>query len=55
MPWLDINQERHYAYAGYEGIVSLVAEIDKTLSNPVWNHVRAPAPWDPPHAPVAGM
>ena len=46
MPWLDINQERHYAYAGYEGIVSLVAEIDKTLSNPVWAHVRAPAPWD---------
>jgi nitrogenase molybdenum-cofactor synthesis protein NifE len=46
MPWLDINQERHYAYAGYEGIVSLVAEIDKTLSNPVWEHVRARAPWD---------
>jgi nitrogenase molybdenum-cofactor synthesis protein NifE len=46
MPWLDINQERHYAYAGYEGIVSLVAEIDKTLSNPVWAQVRAPAPWD---------
>ena len=21
MPWLDINQERHYAYAGYEGMV----------------------------------
>ncbi|MGA2778993.1 MAG: nitrogenase iron-molybdenum cofactor biosynthesis protein NifE [Steroidobacteraceae bacterium] len=49
MPWLDINQERHYAYAGYEGIVSLVAEIDKTLSNPVWAHVRAPAPWDSEH------
>jgi nitrogenase molybdenum-cofactor synthesis protein NifE len=46
MPWLDINQERHYAYAGYEGMVALVAEIDKALSNPVWQAVRAPAPWD---------
>jgi nitrogenase molybdenum-cofactor synthesis protein NifE len=48
MPWLDINQERHYAYAGYEGMVQLVHEIDKTLSNPVWEQVRQPAPWDVP-------
>ncbi|MGB7991365.1 MAG: nitrogenase iron-molybdenum cofactor biosynthesis protein NifE [Candidatus Methylophosphatis roskildensis] len=46
MPWLDINQERHYAYAGYEGMVDLVREIDRTLSNPVWAQVRRPAPWD---------
>ena len=46
MPWLDINQERHHAYAGYEGMVELVAEIDKALSNPVWQQVRLPAPWD---------
>ena len=42
MPWLDINQERHYAYAGYEGMVALVHEIDKALSNPVWDQVRSP-------------
>ena len=24
MPWLDINQERHHAYAGYDGMVELV-------------------------------
>src|SRR5271165_3684813 len=46
MPWLDINQERHYAYAGYEGMVSLVHEIDRALSNPVWTQVRLPAPWE---------
>ncbi|RZI42972.1 nitrogenase iron-molybdenum cofactor biosynthesis protein NifE [Herbaspirillum sp. HC18] len=46
MPWLDINQERHHAYAGYEGMVTLVREIDKTLHNPVWEQVRKPAPWD---------
>jgi nitrogenase molybdenum-cofactor synthesis protein NifE len=46
MPWLDINQERHHAYAGYEGMVRLVEEIDKTLYNPVWEQVRAKAPWE---------
>jgi nitrogenase molybdenum-cofactor synthesis protein NifE len=46
MPWLDINQERHYAYAGYEGMVKLVEEIDKTLYNPVWEQVRIRAPWE---------
>jgi nitrogenase molybdenum-cofactor synthesis protein NifE len=46
MPWMDINQERHHAFAGYEGMVTLIHEIDKTLSNPVWSQVRQPAPWD---------
>jgi nitrogenase molybdenum-cofactor synthesis protein NifE len=46
MPWLDINQERHHAYAGYEGMVELVKQIDKALYNPVWEQVRKPAPWE---------
>lgn len=46
MPWLDINQERHHAYAGYEGMVALVKEIDKALYNPVWEQVRKAAPWE---------
>ena len=46
MPWLDINQERHHAYAGYEGMVALVHEIDKALSNPIWEQIRKPAPWE---------
>ena len=46
MPWLDINQERHHPYAGYRGMLNLVREIDKTLSNPMWQQVRRPAPWD---------
>lgn len=45
-PWLDINQERHHAYAAYEGMVDLVREIDKAIFNPVWSQVRKPAPWD---------
>ena len=46
MPWMDINQERHHAFAGYEGMVTMIAEIDKALFNPVWAQVRAPAPWE---------
>jgi nitrogenase molybdenum-cofactor synthesis protein NifE len=45
-PWLDINQERHYAYAGYAGAVTLAREVDRALSNPIWRQVRAPAPWE---------
>ena len=45
MPWLDINQERHHAYAGYEGMVELVKQIDRALYNPIWEQVRKPAPW----------
>ncbi|WP_298139702.1 nitrogenase iron-molybdenum cofactor biosynthesis protein NifE [Acidiferrobacter sp.] len=46
VPWLDINQERHHAYAGYDGMVALVREIDKALFNPIWAQVRRSAPWD---------
>jgi len=45
-PWLDINQERHHAYAGYEGMVTLVKQIDLAIHNPVWAQVRQPPPWE---------
>lgn len=34
IPFLDINQERHHAYAGYEGIVALAREIDGAMHSP---------------------
>jgi nitrogenase molybdenum-cofactor synthesis protein NifE len=45
-PWLDINQERHHAYAGYDGMVTLVEQLDQEINNPVWREVQRPAPWD---------
>lgn len=45
-PWLDINQERHHAYAAYDGMVALVRQIDAAIHHPVWRQVRRPAPWD---------
>lgn len=55
VPWLDINQERHHAYAGYDGIVELVRQIDLAIHNPVWDQVRKPAPWDAEGNITAGM
>lgn len=46
VPWLDINQERHHAFAGYDGMVTLVRELAKTLKNPIWQDIRRPAPWE---------
>ncbi|GEO81087.1 nitrogenase iron-molybdenum cofactor biosynthesis protein NifE [Pararhodospirillum oryzae] len=45
-PWMDINQERHHQYAGYDGLINLVRQVDRFINNPVWEQVRAPAPWD---------
>ena len=45
-PWLDINQERHHAYAGYDGTLALVKRLALALSNPIWEQVRRPAPWE---------
>ena len=45
MPFLDINQEREHAYAGYEGMLTLAHELCRTLESPIWQHVRSEAPW----------
>ncbi len=45
IPFLDINQEREFGYAGYEGMLELVRQLALTLEAPVWDKVRSPAPW----------
>ncbi|ADV14839.1 nitrogenase molybdenum-iron cofactor biosynthesis protein NifE [Mesorhizobium australicum WSM2073] len=45
-PWLDINQERQHPYAGYDGMVELVRQIDLAIHNPIWRQVRERPPWD---------
>ena len=52
IPFLDINQEREFGYAGYGGMLELVRQLALTLESPVWHKVRAPAPWHA--APAAG-
>ncbi len=45
LPFLDINQEREFGYAGYEGMLELARRLTLTLENPVWEAVRRPPPW----------
>lgn len=47
VPFLDVNQERRFAFAGYKGMVTLVAELHRTLTNPVFQILKKPAPWSP--------
>ena len=54
VPFLDINQERHQAYAGYEGLVELARRLVLTIHSPVWEKVCRPAPWDAAHGKEAG-
>ena len=51
--WVDINQERHEPFAGYDGMVELVKKLDQAINNPVWEKTRRPAPWDQDWAPAA--
>jgi nitrogenase molybdenum-cofactor synthesis protein NifE len=46
IPFLDINQERHHTYAGYNGMVNMARELDEALHSPVWEQIRKPAPWE---------
>lgn len=45
IPFLDINQEREFAYAGYLGMVEMARQLALTINNPVWEAVNRKAPW----------
>ncbi len=45
LPFLDINQEREFGYAGYQGMLELARQLTLTLESPVWAAVHKPAPW----------
>jgi nitrogenase molybdenum-cofactor synthesis protein NifE len=45
LPFLDINQERDFAYAGYAGMAELARRLALSLESPVWAAARSAAPW----------
>ncbi|MFD2112416.1 nitrogenase iron-molybdenum cofactor biosynthesis protein NifE [Thiorhodococcus fuscus] len=45
IPFLDINQEREFGYAGYVGMLELAKQLCLTVESPIWEAVRRPAPW----------
>lgn len=46
VPFVDVNQERLNAYAGYDGMVELAKYLHATLTSPVFKTVKLPAPWE---------
>jgi nitrogenase molybdenum-cofactor synthesis protein NifE len=50
LPFLDINQERDFGYAGYEGMLELARQLARTLESPVWEAARRVTPWEPAQA-----
>lgn len=45
LPFLEINQERENAYAGYQGMIELAKQICQSLESPIWPLVRNKASW----------
>lgn len=50
IPFLDINQEREFGYAGYSGMLELARQLALTIESPIWPAVREPAPWGDDHS-----
>jgi nitrogenase molybdenum-cofactor synthesis protein NifE len=48
IPFLDINQEREFGYAGYAGMAELARQLALTIENPIWPALRKSAPWEGP-------
>ena len=44
IPFLDINHERDFGYAGYDGIVELARQLSFSINSPVWHQLRADRP-----------
>jgi nitrogenase molybdenum-cofactor synthesis protein NifE len=53
IPFLDINQEREFGYAGYAGMVELARQLVLTIDSPIWSAVRRPSPWSAPSGEAA--
>ncbi|MFZ0255813.1 MAG: nitrogenase iron-molybdenum cofactor biosynthesis protein NifE [Gammaproteobacteria bacterium] len=45
LPFLDINQEREFGYAGYVGMLILADRLTQALENPIWSAVGRLPPW----------
>ncbi len=55
IPFLDINQEREFGYAGYGGMVELAKQLALTIESPVWAAVKKPVPWATPKPAGLGL
>jgi len=54
IPYIDINQERESTYIGFDGTLNLARDLANTLKSPVWEIVKADAPWNSTRKTFAG-
>jgi len=45
IPFVEVNQEREHAFAGFKGMVTLAQQLCLTLESPVWQQARSNASW----------
>lgn len=45
IPYIDVNQERHVSYGGYEGAMNMAKDLCASLTSPVWKSVKQDPPW----------
>ncbi|MBS0370781.1 MAG: nitrogenase iron-molybdenum cofactor biosynthesis protein NifE [Proteobacteria bacterium] len=45
IPFLDINHERDFGYAGYDGLVELAQHIADVIDNPIWAQLVLKPAW----------
>ncbi|MCZ0703740.1 nitrogenase molybdenum-cofactor synthesis protein NifE [Natronobacillus azotifigens] len=46
IPFLEINQERDHAYAGYTGFIRMAQHLVNAIQHPVWRLANLEAPWE---------
>jgi len=45
MPFVEVNQEREHAFAGFAGAITLAQQLCLTIESPIWQQARSSAPW----------
>ncbi|CQR55102.1 nitrogenase component 1 [Paenibacillus riograndensis] len=46
IPFINIGEEQHGGYAGYDGVRRFAQDVMDTLAQPVWTMIRRHSPWE---------
>ncbi|MEK5029258.1 nitrogenase component 1 [Paenibacillus sp. FSL M7-1046] len=46
IPFMNIDEEQHGGYAGYDGVRRFAQDLMDTLEQPIWKMIRRRSPWE---------
>jgi nitrogenase molybdenum-cofactor synthesis protein NifE len=46
IPFMNIDEEQHGGYAGYDGVRRFAQDLMDTLEQPIWKIIRRRSPWE---------